>query len=57
MRSLTGVFSFALAVSGVMLAATTSAFAAPILTPEPLTSAVFGAGLVGVALLSRRKKK
>ena len=57
MRSLTGIVSFALAVSGVMLAATTSAFAVPIDAPEPMTSLVFGAGLVGVALISRRWKK
>lgn len=56
MRSLTGVASLALAVAGVLAAATTSAFAA-FETPEPMTSLVFGAGLVGLAVLSRRNKK
>jgi len=56
MRSVTGMVSLALAVTGVMVAATTSAFAS-IAVPEPMTSVVFGAGLVGAAVLGRRFTK
>jgi len=57
MRSIANGMSLALAVAGVLIAATGSAAAIVIQTPEPMSSVVFGAGLVGAALIRRRNKK
>ena len=58
MRSLSTAFSLTLAVVGVTIATMGSAFAAPLIAaPEPMTGLVFGAGLVGAALIRRRNKK
>jgi hypothetical protein len=57
MRSLATAFSLALAVLGVTIASIGPAAAARVITPEPMTGLVFGAGLVGAALLRRRNKK
>jgi len=57
MRSLPTAFSLILAVVGVTIASMGSALATPIAAPEPMTGLVFGAGLVGAALIRRRNKK
>ena len=58
MRSLATAFSLALAVLGVTIASMGSALAIPVVAaPEPMTGLVFGAGLVGAALIRRRNKK
>ena len=57
MRSFTSAFSLPLAVIGVMIAFTGSAFAVELVSaPEPMSALVFGAGLVGVAVIARRKR-
>jgi O-antigen/teichoic acid export membrane protein len=57
MRSLTTAFSLTLAVIGVTIAAIVPAAAVSTVLPEPMTGLVFGAGLVGAALIRRRNKK
>jgi hypothetical protein len=57
MRSLASTLSLTLAVVGVTIAAIVPAAAVNVVLPEPMTGVVFGAGLVGAALIWRRNKK
>jgi len=58
MRSLTIVASVVLSAVGITIAFIEPAAAFPaIQTPEPMSAIVFGAGLVGAALVARRNKK
>ena len=57
MRSLTNTVSLTLAIVGVTIAAIVPAAAvSTVPLPEPMTGIVFGAGLIGAALMWRRKK-
>jgi len=58
MRSPGTVLSLSLSVLGFTIALIGPAAAFPaIQTPEPMSAMVFGAGLVGAAIVARRKKK
>jgi len=58
MRSLTSVASVVLSAVGIAIALVGPAAAFPaIQTPEPMSALVFGAGLVGAAIVARRNKK
>ena len=58
MRSPTTLTSLALAVLGITIASIAPAWAPPIgALPEPTTALVFGAGLVGAAVMRFRNKK
>jgi hypothetical protein len=61
MRPLPDFANFALAVLGITIASITAAWAPPTpdptAVPEPISAPVFGAGLVGVALIRGRMKK
>jgi hypothetical protein len=57
MRSFTTTFSLSVAVIGVMVASMGSAAATAIRVPEPMSALVFGVGLIGAAIIGRRKKK
>lgn len=51
--------SLVLSVLGIAIASIAPAWANPPISalPEPMSALVFGAGLVGAALVGRRKKK
>jgi hypothetical protein len=60
MRSLGTALSLSLSVMGFTIALMGPALAPPpppISAPEPMSVLVFGAGLVGAAVVTRRKKK
>jgi len=60
MRSLGTAASLSLSVLGFTIALIGPAWAPippPINAPEPMSALVFGAGLVGAAVIARRKKK
>jgi len=58
MRSLTSVASVVLSAVGITIVLIGPAAANPVIqTPEPMSALVFGAGLVGAAIVARRNKK
>jgi hypothetical protein len=58
MRSLASIASVALSVVAITIASLGPAAAVEIVrVPEPMTALVLGCGLVGAAVIRRRKKK
>lgn len=57
MRSLATAMSLTLSVLGITIAFIGPAAAQTVPLPEPMSALVFGAGLVGAAVIRRRKKK
>lgn len=57
MRSLGTALSFSLSVVGFTIALVGPAAADFFQVPEPMSALVFGTGLVGAAVVARRKKK
>ena len=57
MRSLATILFLGVTALGFTIALTGSAAADFRSVPEPMSALVFGAGLVGAAVIARRKKK
>jgi hypothetical protein len=57
MRLLGTTLSLTLSVLGITIAFIGPAAAQVVAAPEPMSALVFGAGLVGAAVIRRRKKK